>query len=86
MTQVTVTNTQPAPKLVKITEAETGKWYKVYSYSHHPNFNENIGILVLLDLSYKDQPIKSLICTSGKILNHEDFVLQELTSVEISYK
>ena len=76
MTQVTITNKQPEPKLVKITEAEVGKWYKIYYYPYGTQYNGEIGVLI--------ESGKQLVGSGGYIYSNEEFVLQELTEVQIT--
>lgn len=86
MTQVTIMNTQQEPKLVKITEAEVGKWYKVHSYPYINHFDGKIGVITEINYNHCTDCEKTLVTTCGYKLYNPDFILQELTSVEISYK
>ena len=87
MTQVTITKKQPEPKLVKITDAEAGKWYKVNSYVHHNAFDGEIGLLVKSFWEEGDLHQTCLLVTpDGRLFNNPTFILQELTEVQITYK
>lgn len=87
MTKITTTNLQSQPKTVKITEAKVGKWYKVASYLHGDQFNGEIGVIISILWEEGDQhQTPSLITPKGKILNNHELILQELNSVEITYK
>jgi hypothetical protein len=87
MTNITTTNLQVQPKTVKITESIVGKWYKVASYLHGDHFNGEIGVIINLLWEEGDKHrTPSLITPRGTILNNPEFILQELDSVEVTYK
>ena len=86
MTKITTTNLRPQPKTVKITEAEEGNWYKIHSYASGTQFDGKIGVLVRIYWDSLEETTPSLITPEGLVLNNEGFILQELDSVEITYK
>jgi hypothetical protein len=87
MTVISTKDNSTLPKIVKITEAKDRTWYKIHSYSHGTQFNGQIGMLVKIFWEEGDlHQTNSLITPSGIILNNSEFVLQELESVDISYK
>ena len=87
MTQITVTNAQPTIQLVKITEAEVGKWYKIYYYPYGTQYNGEIGVLIDTWPSYStEKPVKQLVGSDGLTYSNQEFILQELTEVQITYK
>ena len=86
MTKITTTNLQVQPQLVKITEAKKGNWYKIHSYASGTQFDGKIGILVRIFWDSLEETTPSLITPEGFVLNNEGFILQELDSVEITYK
>jgi hypothetical protein len=87
MTVISTKDNSTSPKIVKITEAKDRTWYKIHSYSHGPQFDGQIGMLVKIFLEEGDlHQTNSLVTPTGIILNNPGFVLQELDSVEITYK
>jgi hypothetical protein len=86
MTSVTTTNRQVLPETVKITEAKEGSWYKIISYASGTQFDGKIGVLVRIYWSSLEETTPSLITSDGAVPNNEGFILQELESVDISYK
>jgi hypothetical protein len=86
MTNIMTNNLQVQPKTVKITEAEEGNWYKIISYASGTQFDGKIGVLVRIFWDSIEETTPSLITPEGFVLNNEGFILQELGSVEITYK
>jgi hypothetical protein len=88
LTVISTKDNSTSPKIVKITEAKDLTWYKVHYYSHGTQFNGQIGMLVkMFDKEEGDSyQTNSLVTPTGLILSNPEFVLQELESVDISYK
>ena len=86
MTYLSTNNLQVQPNTVKITEAEEGNWYKIHSYASGTQFDGKIGVLVRIYWDSLEETTPSLITPDGTVLNNEGFILQELDSVEITYK
>ena len=83
MTKVTV-KTQKQ-KIIPIKDATPGVWYVVSSYAPNQSLCGNVGVLINAFNEGKDGYENQLVSTSGRVMNAEQLMLEEIKTLEISY-
>ena len=82
MTKVTI-NTQKQ-KIIPIKDATPGVWYVVSSYEFNQDLRGTIGVLVSAFNECKDSYENQLVSTSGRMMNAEQLMLEEIKTLEIN--
>ena len=83
MTKVTI-NTQKQ-KSIPIKDATPGVWYVVSSYEFNQDLRGTIGVLIRTFNYEIDNYENQLVSTSGRVMDAEQLMLEEIKTLEISY-
>ena len=83
MTKVTI-NTQKQ-KMIPIKDATPGVWYVVRGYEFNQDLCGTVGVLISTFNQGKGGYENQLVSTSGRVMNAEQLMLEEIKTLEINY-